>query len=779
MEEQKEKYCHLKLIREEPITERRPKGAPRVRKPDDLIQHARFLKKSIVQATHEAKKDIKGYDERLLIRLEIQEAFPIERLGQLGPNVEFVSQEGKNIVLAFASEEALAEFEARLATLAEGGRPQYLQLIYALQDIGAWTPEHRKGWALRNEGFPKTEPFILDVELWPLESSRERELQQEAFKNWCHQQGIEILDWVRDPPLFRVQVSLAQAEELLRYRDVRLVDLPPKYGLERTLLYIDIQEIPDPPPPPDTAPVIGILDSGIVSTHNLLKSAVGDVQSFLPDYPPQDGTGHGTLVAGIALYGDVEEKLRNRQFIPVFWIVSGRILDDKNENRTGFLEKHIEEAVRYFYEHYGCRIFNLSLGDRRKPYLGGHLRGLAYTLDKLARELGVLFIVSTGNVLPSQHDGRSWKENYPHYLFNDEWAILDPAPALNAITVGSIARWDQTYNSQRYRHDPAEIPIARRNQPSPFTRHGPSIGGAIKPELVAYGGNWAINVRAGSFNVLNKSQGLGELSFNKDFSTNGPFAENSGTSFSAPHVTHLAGLILSEYSEASHNLLRALLIAHADTLEEWKDLFEEEKDILKVCGYGLVDLEALINSSENDVTLIAEDRIPNKRHHFYEIPLPEDFLSPGRRIREIRVALAYTAAVRTTRISYKATRMEFRLVAAESLEQVCKEFNAATSKEELEKIGELRGAYPTLTDRSKGTVQKATWTWRQINTNSILRRKKLFVVVTRNDFPWGEAISAEEEPYALVVRIRDPQNLNARLYSQIRERIEERVRVRV
>ncbi|HDN73579.1 MAG TPA: serine protease, partial [Archaeoglobus sp.] len=279
MEEQKEKYRHLKLIREEPITERRPKGVPRVRKPDDPIQHARFLKKSIVQATHEAKKDIKGYDERLLIRLETQEAFPIERLGQLGPNVEFVSQEGKNIVLAFASEEALAEFEARLATLAEGGRPQYLQLIYALQDIGAWPPEHRKGWALRNEGFPETKPFILDVELWPLESSRERELQQEAFKNWCHQQGIEILDWVRDPPLFRVQVSLAQAKELLRYRDVRLVDLPPKYGLERALIRIDIKEIPDPPPPPENAPVIGTLDSGIVSAHPLLKSAVADVQS--------------------------------------------------------------------------------------------------------------------------------------------------------------------------------------------------------------------------------------------------------------------------------------------------------------------------------------------------------------------------------------------------------------------------------------------------------------------------------------------------------------------
>lgn len=58
----------------------------------------------------------------------------------------------------------------------------------------------------------------------------------------------------------------------------------------------------------------------------------------------------------------------------------------------------MEEAVRYFVENYDCRIFNLSYGDPGRPYRGGRVSGLAVTLDALSRELGVLFVVPTGNL---------------------------------------------------------------------------------------------------------------------------------------------------------------------------------------------------------------------------------------------------------------------------------------------------------------------------------------------------------------------------------------------
>jgi hypothetical protein len=67
-------------------------------------------------------------------------------------------------------------------------------------------------------------------------------------------------------------------------------------------------------------------------------------------------------------------------------------------------------------------------------------------------------------------------------------------------------------------------------------------------------------------------------------------------------------------------------------------------------------------------------------HHSYEIPIPSDFTSGGRkRLREIAIALAYTP-VRSTRIKYRASRIDFRLVTAHNLEHVARMFNKATKK---------------------------------------------------------------------------------------------------
>ncbi len=65
-----------------------------------------------------------------------------------------------------------------------------------------------------------------------------------------------------------------------------------------------------------------------------------------------------------------------------------------------------------------------------------------------------------------------------------------------------------------------------------------------------------------------------------------------------------------------------------------------------------------------------------------------------------------------------------------------------------------------------------------MNRTSIFRNKRLFVVVTRHDYPWGENLCEEEEAYALVIGLRDRKNVEARLYSQIRARLSGRLRPR-
>jgi len=51
--------------------------------------------------------------------------------------------------------------------------------------------------------------------------------------------------------------------------------------------------------------------------------------------------------------------------------------------------------------------------------------------------------------------------------------------------------------------------------------------------------------------------------------------------------------------------------------------------------------------------------------------------------------------------------------------------------------------------------------------------------MTHNDLSWGESHSASQERYALVVALRDRENDAARLYTQIRNRLQARVRARL
>lgn len=771
-------YPHLPLQREEPITEKRPGNYPPPQPPADPAAHGRALGLQLKETIQQTEYDIGGFDNRKLFRFQVDKGFNPDDLKKISGEIEFVSQEDDEIVVAFVSQSALQSFEARLTSIALGESVTNKQVYYALQGMSGWTPEDRTGWSLKQEGFPQTDIFYLDIELWPIEdSAKERQQLASKFESWLNENDIENSDSVKQPGLtiYRVCCDRPQAEKLLRHRDIRIVDLPPRFGLNIKHLGLDIQQFPVTPSPLPNAPGVVVLDSGLATGHPLLGPAVGDAQSFLPGHIAADESGHGTHVAGIALYGDITISIESGSFIPELRLFSGRILDKDDEN-NGLVENHIDTAVRYFVDEYNCRIFNLSFGDSRKPYLGGHVRGLAYTLDRLSRELGVLFVVSAGNVSSSQLDGLAWRQEYPQYLVHDDWSIIDPATAINVLTVGSLARLEASLNAQRYTNDPAELPIAKAEQPSPFTRHGPTVGGAIKPELVAFGGNWVLNARNGANHI--HDQGLGELSTNLNFAQGNLLGLKCGTSFAAPHITHLAGKILSEHPEASANLLRALLVNHAAIPHSSSEIFGDNDSVRKVLGYGFVNARALLKSLENEVTLIAEGQIENKRHHFYELLVPDDFISPGKRIREISVSLAHTPPVRSTRVTYKATRLDYRLVVAPNLDHAVTMFNKATSKENFESIPELTGASVSWRLRSKGSVQAANWQFKQFNSNSKLRTDKLFVVVTRNDFPWGESDTKTTEEYSLVVCLRDRENQQAKLYTQIQNRLQMRQRAR-
>lgn len=770
-------HPHLELAREEPVTERRPRrGSGPVAPPDDPREHGAVLGGRLRAAREEAASDLGGYDKRRLIKIELSERVAPEDVARASSGLEVVSQEDGKLVLAFADEARLDAFEARLASLAASGQVTYRNVVYALRDFGRWMPEDRTGWALERDGFPDEDSFAVDAELWPLARGGEAERQRAAFETWVGEGGGEILDSVRQPhlTLYRIRCARPLAEDLLRHRDVRSVDLPPRIGLEQALVRTDVQELEETPNPPDGAPGIAVLDSGIAAGHPVLAPAVGDAQSFLPGAGAADDHGHGTFVSGIALYGDVADRLRDRRFAPELRLFSGRVLDHRNQGAPPLIENQVETAVRYFFEEYGCRVFNLSYGDLNKPYRGRHVAGLTVTLDALSRELGVLFVVPTGNYDGDENGPRDWRAEYPGYLARESAALLDPAPALDALTVGSLARHER---DARWPDDAGYRPVARTEQPSPFTRRGPSVNGAVKPDLVDYGGNAVVEVRTGR--LITGRHGVGEVSTSRDFAAGRPFAEKAGTSFAAPRVANAAATVFATLPNASVDLCRALLVAHARTPPACADLFSDDADALRnVTGYGLVDRSALYRSLDGCVTLWAEERIENRRHHFYEIPVPDEFWAPGRRGRELTVALAFRPPVRTTRIDYRAVSIGFKLVQAESLEEVARSFDAAIDKDVAPGIAERGlGRRFSERDRSRGTVQASTWTFTQ--PSPAMRARPWFVVATRNDPAWGETLSSGREPYALVVVLADRQAQEPRLHARIEARLRARARVRV
>ncbi|WP_239664854.1 hypothetical protein [Stutzerimonas stutzeri] len=243
-------------------------------------------------------------------------------------------------------------------------------------------------------------------------------------------------------------------------------------------------------------------------------------------------------------------------------------------------------------------------------------------------------------------------------------------------------------------------------------------------------------------------------------------------------MAHKAARLLAAVPDASPNLLRALIGAHArwpeacETLLGPGDRSEGRDRLLQLIGYGRVDDAALYRSLDHTVTLLAEERIDNDKHHFFELPVPDSFWANGRRTREITVALAYSPDVRTTRLDYRRTKLWFNLVVADSLDDVTRAFQ----RNREEGMGEhSNGRWLSNETRKNGTLQVSRWEFRQVP----VRGDKVFVVVTRQDSAWShDEHRAEAEPYALAVVLADREQANAQLYAQVQAKLQARAQAR-
>jgi len=732
-----------------------------------------------------------GIDPSLILRVQLNPQAGVDEEAWERNGLALLSVDEKKTLVLFSSDTELSDFRRRLVEYQQGPPPHqkgapHNQMFASIDQIDGIRPEDRIGRLLRTEGVDGPEAiedekeYVVDVELWNLGSRDANRAKVAELRRFIEQQAGRVSDdhVGESLVLLRSRCTGNVIRDLLEIDCVATVDLPPKPTLSISkLLNVGIEDLPETPAPEDGAPGIAVLDSGLTAAHPLVGPAVGEattVPRVLGD--ASDGHGHGTMVAGLALYGNVEECIASRSFVPRLTLYSARVLNDElGFDDESLITTQMREAIQYFSETYGCRVFNVSLGDDRLPYQGGKVSPWASILDTLARDLNVVIVVSAGNHEYDPGDGNSpdgHVQDYPRFLLDDASRIIEPATGLIVLTVGALAH---TTNAP-----PGSVgdrvtfrPIAGGQQPSPFTRSGPGLGKAIKPELCESGGNCSYD---GLLRRVRVVQELCIVSMNRQY-VERLFNTDIGTSLAAPKVAHVAARLLESFPDASANLIRALLTASASVPEPSEEILRPlgNDAVLRVCGYGRPDLELARVSDKARVVLYAESTLTFDNFHIYEVPIPDELIDESG-TRRITVTLAYDPPVRHSRIDYLGVKMSFRLIRGRSAVEVAEGFRQRTSGEaKVDSLTSTRydcAMLPKSTVREGGTLQKATFTMKRKPSTDY---GNMYHVVVRCEKKWASDEHAPQR-YAVVVAVEHSAEVN--LYNTIQARVRDRAQMR-
>ena len=464
-------------------------------------------------------------------------------------------------------------------------------------------------------------------------------------------------------------------------------DLPPKIAATLTRLFQQL-DFPNPTVVPDESdPLARVLDSGVVAGHPLLVNWIVEERDFdSGENSEVDLHGHGTAVAGLIVYGDIAKCLERNNWQPRVRICSAKVLrsdpnpSDPNQPDAVFpdenrVEQTVEASIRHFAETRGCRVFNLSVGNRLDVYGGERQFSWAEKLDELARELDIVVVVAAGNRYPDVLQGprtrREFQEAVRNHVLSPDHRVCNPATAALALTVGAIARTEGL---------PPEVDAVAGSPercPSPFTRTGPGYGhkltaAAVKPDLVAFGGNKALQTLGQGIERWIDHPSIAEPTICREI--DGRFVDTEvGTSFACPQITHMAAVAERTLQTAlgappSANLIRALVASTAlpPCDESW---LGEENNTLRLIGYGLASVNETSWSRQNNVRLVAMDELEEDRFHIYRLALPQEFFHVRGR-KGITVALAYDPPIRASRKEYLARTMQFEVLQGLTIDEV-------------------------------------------------------------------------------------------------------------
>lgn len=688
------------------------------------------------------------------------------------------SDDDRNIVL-FSSSGDLSEFFERLnaydGPVPEGQKnPSYQNFVTGIEEVGALEPKDRLGIRIKEAGLTQAEDLVsdevytVDIELWDFGGRAARERKAREIEDFITGSEAEVFDVYIGPSItmMRVRAPGRVLRPLLDVPEVAFIDLPPEPDLEASdFVQMSLEDAPEILPPEAGAPIIGVLDSGL-NEHPFLEGIVIERTAFPAELGTADIWGHGTRVGGIALFGDLRDRLREGRLQPAGQLVSAKVVQDNGafyERRT--LPRQMREVITQLHRAHNCRLFVISLGDVRARNEPGRVGPWAATLDELARELDVLIFVSAGNRAP--RGGSSVEQavtEYPAYLLEAANRLCEPAGASNVITVGALA--NGTGVGARHERDAHIRPITQALEPSPFSRAGPGAGGIRKPDFSDIGGTLVFDAPSARLRSAPHIPEAGVITLNHEF-TRQLLTSGMGTSYAAPMLANKAAELLRLFPAASANLIRALLAGASSVPDACARRLAgmDAADRARICGHGMVDTLRAAYSDDHRVVLYAEDRLTIDHFAVYRLPVPPEFQSNGR--RTIRVSLAFDPPVRRTRAEYIGTKMNFRLLRGCRSAEVFSHFRARTAEEgDPPNIpGRFKCALePGPNSRDGQTLQTASKTFVQ----DTFDYGDEYYLVVRCAGGWAE-IQEVSQAFAVVVELEHQPGV--RLYARLQQRV--------
>ena len=529
----------------------------------------------------------------------------------------------------------------------EKGKPKNNDLFSSIESVQL--AFLRAFWTSKRERLPKEHPVWC--ELWLRFDGAQ---QQENVENW---ESVEsrIVDICKKLHITIQEQQIVFPERLVKlvYADIRqlqqLIDCSGdiaeiRLAQEPTSFFMDlsvkeqkfwVDDLLTRANYERSRVSVCLLDTGIYEKHPLLIPVTQDnyIQAANPSWNPYDQNGHGTEMAGVVLFNDLQKDLESQNKIQVLaGLESVKILEDGKETPYRLYGNITKDAVSLaeIANPDVKRIFCMAvtangmgdIEDGRPTSWSAAIDAITSGAEEEGNEKR-LFVISAGNV--PLHEFK--QIGYPEA--NRLHSVESPGQAWNAITVGAYAggKWSEMWSKEKM------AALARPRALSPYSSSSViwSKKWPIKPEVLFWGGN----VISDGKDYLNGDEAV-LLTTAK--SKNSLFSGIWGTSAATAQAAWFCSQIAYMYPEIWPETIRALIIHSARWTEDMCKQFCSEKtktakrNLLRFCGYGIPDLERAVQCLNNRVNLVIQGEIQpyakDKMHemHIYTLPWPKEVL---------------------------------------------------------------------------------------------------------------------------------------------------------